>query len=93
MTMRKQRTGWKQSLKRWRIRIKRLYYYVTTDNQKYFFLIKEYPVDTDHPENVGFYLLLIVHEEDRLNIYDGEQKILFDGKIEYRAPDYMRCVY
>jgi len=56
------------------------YYYVTTDKQKYFFLLREYPVDTDHPENVGLYLLLVVKAEDEEKIYDGEQKIMFDGK-------------
>ncbi|HYE69065.1 MAG TPA: DUF5104 domain-containing protein [Anaerovoracaceae bacterium] len=55
------------------------YYYVTTDNQKYFFLLDDYPVDTDHPENVGIYLLLAVKAEDEEKIWDGEEKILFDG--------------
>lgn len=56
------------------------YYYVNTDKQKYFFLLQDYPVDTDHPDNVGLYLLLIVKAEDREKNYDVSQKILFDGK-------------
>ena len=56
------------------------YYYVTTDKQKYFFLLREYPVDTDHPDNVGLYLLLVVKAEDEEKIWDGEQKILFDDR-------------
>lgn len=56
------------------------YYYVNTDKQKYFFLLQDYPVDTDDPENVGLYLLLVVRAEDREKIYDGSQKILFDGE-------------
>lgn len=56
------------------------YYYVNTDKQKYFFLLQDYPIDTDHPDNVGLYLLLVVKAEDREKIYDGSQKILFDGK-------------
>lgn len=55
---------------------------MTTDKQKYFFLIDDYPIDTDHPDNVGLYLLLIVKAEDRLKIYDGDQKILYDGDKE-----------
>lgn len=55
------------------------YYYVNTDKQKYFFLLRDYPVDTDHPDNVGLYLLLVVKAEDREKIYDRNQKILYDG--------------
>lgn len=58
------------------------YYYVTTDKQKYFFLMDDYPVDTDYPDNVGLYLLLVVKADDRKKIYDGDQKILFDGDQE-----------
>lgn len=56
------------------------YYYVNTDKQKYFFLLKDYPVDIDHPNNIGLYMLLVVKAEDEKKIYDGSQKILFDGK-------------
>ncbi len=55
------------------------YYYVNTDKQKYFFLLQDYPVDTDHPDNVGLYLLLVVKAEDEEKIWDGDQKILYDG--------------
>lgn len=55
------------------------YYYVKTDKQKYFFLLRDYPVDTDHPDNVGLYMILVVKAEDEEKIYDGDQKILYDG--------------
>jgi hypothetical protein len=55
------------------------YYYVNTDKQKYFFLLLDYPVDTDHPDNVGLYMLLVVKAEDEKDIYDGDKKILYDG--------------
>lgn len=55
------------------------YYYVKTDSQKYFFLLKNYPVDTDHPDNVGLYMLLVVKAEDENKIYDDDKKILYDG--------------
>lgn len=58
------------------------YYYVTTDKGKYYFLFEDFPVDTDHPDNVGLYLLLVVKAEDRLKVYDHSQKILFDGEQE-----------
>ena len=55
------------------------YYYVNTDKQKYFFLLRDYPVDTDHPDNVGLYLLLVVKAEDEERIWDGDEKIIYDG--------------
>lgn len=55
------------------------YYYLNTDKQKYFLLLRDYPVDTDHSDNVGLYLILLVKAEDEEKIYDGEQKILYDG--------------
>lgn len=55
------------------------YYYVNTDKQKYFFLLRDHPVDTDHPDNVGLYTLLVVKAEDEEKIYDGDQKMLYDG--------------
>ena len=55
------------------------YYYVNTDKQKYFFLLRDYPVDADHPDNVGLYMLLVVKTEDEEKIWDGDQKIIYDG--------------
>jgi len=54
------------------------YYFVNTDKQKYFFLLTDHSVDTDNPDNVGLYLLLVVKAEDREKIYDQNQKILND---------------
>lgn len=58
------------------------YYYVNTDKQKYYFLLEDYPVDTNNPDNVGLYLLLVVKAENREKVYDHSQKILFDGDKE-----------
>jgi hypothetical protein len=55
------------------------YYYVITNKQKYFFLLRDYPNDTDNPDNVGLYMLLVVKAEDEEKIYDENQKILYDG--------------
>lgn len=55
------------------------YYFVNTNKQKYFFLLRDYPVDTDHPDNVGLYLLLVVKAEDEERIWDGNEKIIYDG--------------
>lgn len=56
------------------------YYYVNTNKQKYFFLLRDYQVDMDNPDNVGLYMLLVVKAEDEEKIYDENQKILYDGK-------------
>lgn len=58
------------------------YFYVTTNKQKYFFLLEDCPVDTENPDNVGLYLLLIVKAEDEEKIYEDDQKILYDGDKE-----------
>ena len=46
-------------------------YHVTTDKQEYFFLLHDFPVDTDHPDNVGLYLLLVVKAEDKDEMWDN----------------------
>jgi len=56
------------------------FYDVNTAEQQYFFLLDICSIDTENPDNVGIYLLLVVRAEDRLNVYDGNNKILFDGK-------------
>jgi hypothetical protein len=55
------------------------YYDVITDKQNYFFLLRDYPVDTDHPDHVGLYMLLVVKAADETKIWDGNKKILYDG--------------
>ena len=55
------------------------YYYVDSDKDRYFILLRDYPVDTKTADNVGLHLLLVVKADDRLKIYDKDQKILFDG--------------
>ena len=58
----------------------RTYFYINTDEQKYYIYLEDFPVDTDHPENVGLYLLLIVKAEDEDKVWDGEQKIMYDDR-------------
>jgi hypothetical protein len=38
--------------------------YVNTDKQKYMIFIWEYVLDTDHPDNVGIYMLQVIKAED-----------------------------
>jgi hypothetical protein len=45
-------------------------------------LLDDYPVDTYNPDNVGLYLLLVVKAEDEEKIWDGDQKIIYDGDKE-----------
>lgn len=40
------------------------YYYIYTGSQKYFLHMIDYPVDTDHPDNVGLYMLQVIKAED-----------------------------
>lgn len=47
------------------------YYYVNTDKQKYFFYISEFTVDTDKPDNVGLYTLLVIKAEDKEKQWDN----------------------
>ena len=54
------------------------FYYVNTEKQNYYFLLEDFPVDTDNPNNVGLYLLLVVKAENEEKIYDRSQKVLFD---------------
>jgi len=56
------------------------YYYVITDKQKYFFYIKDCHIDYEHPENVGFSLILVVRAEEEEKIYAKNQKKIFDGE-------------
>ena len=62
------------------------YYDVITDQQDYFFLLRDYPVDTDHPDNVGLYMLLVVKAKDETKIWEGNQKILYDGNRKLSHP-------
>lgn len=58
------------------------YYYVSTATDKYFFQIDNYSKNTLEPEKQGVKCLIIVKAEDRLKVYDGNEKILFDGEEE-----------
>ena len=58
------------------------YYYINTDKEKYYFSLRDYPVDTENPDNVGIYMLMVVREEDSLKIYDETLKIVYDKIIE-----------
>ena len=57
-----------------------LFYFVYTSTEKLFCLIDSVPIDKYNPDNVGFYLLLVVKAEEEEKIWDGKQKILFDGR-------------
>lgn len=65
-------------------RIKKIssYYYVSTATEKYFFLIDNYSKNTLESEKQGVKCLIVVKAEDRLKVYDSNEKILFDGTEE-----------
>jgi hypothetical protein len=47
------------------------WYYVYTDKQKYLIFFLECTIDTDHPENVGVYMLQVIKAEDKETQFDG----------------------
>lgn len=47
--------------------------------QDYLFFLYEFTEDTDHPENVGLYMLQVIKAEDRETQFDGGQNILCAG--------------
>lgn len=55
------------------------YYYVSTDEEKYFFMLVDFPVDTINADNEGLYMLLVVKSEDESEIWDETKKIMYDG--------------
>ena len=58
------------------------YYDVYTAEQQYFFLLRNCSIDTAQPDNVGLYLILVVKAEEEEKIWDGENKILFEGEVK-----------
>jgi len=57
------------------------YYYVKTDKETYYFLMNDFPVDDVNVDNEGLNMLLVVLAENRLDIYEQENEILFkDGE-------------
>ena len=64
-----------------RKRTNNAYYYVNTAEHQYFFLLHNCSIDSLSPDNVGLQLLLVVRAEDENEIYNGDNKILFDGTI------------
>ncbi|WP_022755517.1 DUF5104 domain-containing protein [Butyrivibrio fibrisolvens] len=65
-------------------KIKILYtcYYISTANEDYFIDIKTYTDDTQNADLIGVKYLIIVKADDMMKIYDGDEKILFDGTEE-----------
>ena len=57
----------------------RSWYTIKTDKEDYLFFLYEYIEDTDHPENVGLYMLQVIKAEDRETQFDGGQDILCPG--------------
>ena len=57
----------------------RYWYTVKTDKEDYLFFLYEYTEDTDHPDNVGLYMLQVIKAGDRHTQFDGGQDILCPG--------------
>ena len=54
-----------------RIKKSSSWYYVNTDKQKYLFFFMDCTIDTEHPENVGVYMLQVIKAEDKDTEFDG----------------------
>lgn len=70
--------------KNYKIRMISSFYYVSTEKEKYFFLINNYSMNTKDTDMQGVKYLIVVKADDRLKVFDKNEKILFDenGKIE-----------
>lgn len=62
-----------------KVKKSRSWYTVTTDQEEYLFFLVEYTEDTDHPENVGLYMLQVIKAKDQDTQFDGGQNILCAG--------------
>ena len=62
-----------------KIKKSKSWYKVKTDKEEYLFFLLEYTENTDHPENVGLYMLQVIKAEDRETQFDGGQDILCAG--------------
>ena len=60
----------------------RYWFFVNTDTEKYVFYTVEYPEDTEHPENVGLYML-------RVRVYKVEERDQSIGRDEWQAGIYL----
>jgi hypothetical protein len=57
------------------------YYFVETDKERYFFLINDFQVDDSNADNEGVNMLLVVLAQNRLDIYEEDNEILYkDGE-------------
>lgn len=66
------------------------YYIVKTDDETYFFMITDYPIDEIDPTNEGLQSLVVVRYEGHRKIFDEDMKIIFDG--DKKLTPYGVCV-
>lgn len=62
------------------------YYYVETDKESYFFLINDFPEDDVNEDNVGIYMVLVVLTENKLDIFEPENNIIYVDGEKVRTP-------
>lgn len=62
------------------------YYFVETDKESYFFLINDFPEDDVNADNEGLYMVLVVLAENRLDIYEPDNEILYVDGEKVRTP-------
>jgi len=57
-----------------RIKKSQSWYYLNTDKEKYLIFFLECTIDTDHPENIGVYMLQVIKAKDKDTQFDGGGK-------------------
>ena len=57
-------------------------YYVRTDTEEYYFCLENCIIDTEDRNREGVKYLIVVKADDMTKIFDGNEKILFDGTEE-----------
>lgn len=77
----------------YKIRLISSYYYVSTSKEKFYFFINDFSVNTKEADKQGVKFLIVVKADDKMKIFDKDEKILFDenGKIDLKGiytPDF-----
>lgn len=54
-------------------------FYISTEKQKYYVVLRYFPIDSITPENEGLYMILIVKDKNRMDVWDETKKIMYDG--------------
>lgn len=54
-------------------------FYISTEKEKYYVVLRYFPINSIIPENEGLYMILVVKAENRGDVWDETKKIIYDG--------------